>query len=332
MTVKSLSLGPRQVELELAVLVHRADGRHGLGALAVLADALGPELHPPAGEALQPVRVGHGDGDALARMGGGHVEGRAHGGGGLPGREAGAERLVGLRRPLADGRDVEAEHGGGQQPHVGEHRIAPADARMVFEEAHALGLQEIAQGVPAPGLAGLGQAEEQVLGQRLQARLLQGGEHGDGLHQGLARAAGLGDRHVARRGMGQLVQDPVEGGGVEIVEEVDPRALGEAARARHRVVPELRQGLPAEARPAGAEEHHVGGVLAQPGGGLPHGRKVVGGAGHVQQGQPARGVVLGKPLHGLADLAQGGLERRLLQAALPDAGGEGEIDRLLKGH
>src|SRR3712207_9346732 len=47
---KELVVGAREVELELAVLVDRPDGGHRLGALAVLADALGPELHPPAGE------------------------------------------------------------------------------------------------------------------------------------------------------------------------------------------------------------------------------------------------------------------------------------------
>ena len=41
---------------------------------------------------------------------------------------------------------------------------------------------------------------------------------------------------------------------VEIVEEVDARALGEAPGARHRIVLQLRQRLPAEARAAGAEE------------------------------------------------------------------------------
>ena len=42
-------------QLHLAVLVDRAERRERRGALAVLAEAFGPELHVPMREALEPV-------------------------------------------------------------------------------------------------------------------------------------------------------------------------------------------------------------------------------------------------------------------------------------
>ncbi len=124
----------------------------------------------------------------------------------------------------------------------------------------------------------------------------------------------------------------IEGDRVEVVEEVDAGALGEAPGPRNRVILELRQGLAAEARTAGAEEHHVGGTVAQPGGRLAHILQVIGRARHVQQRQPPRGIVLGEPLHGTADDRQGRVERGLRDPVAPDIGREGEVDRLLQGH
>src|SRR3954470_14846093 len=47
------------VELKLAVLVNGAEGADRRGAFAIFAEALGPELHIPFGEHLQPVGVSH---------------------------------------------------------------------------------------------------------------------------------------------------------------------------------------------------------------------------------------------------------------------------------
>ena len=54
-------------ELQLAVLIDRAERGDRRRALAVLAEALGPELHVPAREALEPVGIGHQDRDRSCR-------------------------------------------------------------------------------------------------------------------------------------------------------------------------------------------------------------------------------------------------------------------------
>ncbi len=184
------------------MLVDGPDRGDGLGSLAVLADALRPELDPPAGEALEAVRIAHRHGDVLAFQRHGDVERGSDGGRSVGRRGAGAERFVGIGRALADRRDVETEHGGRQKANIGEHGITAADPRVMLEERHALGLEEIAQGVAAAGLSRLRQAEEQVRGPRPQAGLVEGREHRDGLHQGLAGAArtSRSTRTASRRG------------------------------------------------------------------------------------------------------------------------------------
>ena len=101
-----------EVELQLAVLIDRADGGDGLRAFAVLAQAFGPELHPPAGEALEPVGIGHRHRDVLALERRGDRERRAERGRNVGRGRAAADRGVGFIRAPADGVDVEAEHGG----------------------------------------------------------------------------------------------------------------------------------------------------------------------------------------------------------------------------
>ncbi len=48
-----------EIELQLAVLIHRPESRDGSRALAALAQALAPKLGVPQGEALQAVGVRH---------------------------------------------------------------------------------------------------------------------------------------------------------------------------------------------------------------------------------------------------------------------------------
>src|SRR5215468_3203211 len=55
---EELVAGTGEIELQLAVLVDRSKRRDRGGALAVLAETLGPQLHVPAREALEPVRIG----------------------------------------------------------------------------------------------------------------------------------------------------------------------------------------------------------------------------------------------------------------------------------
>ena len=57
------------------------------------------------------------------------------------------------------------------------------------------------------------------------------------------------------------------GRGIEIVHEMHARRVAERADAAHADAGKLRQRLPAEARAAGAEHHHVGRAGAQPRGG-----------------------------------------------------------------
>ena len=89
------------------------------------------------------------------------------------------------------------------------------------------------------------------------------GERGGGLHQRLAGAAGLGDRDEARGRERQPLQQRAVGVGIEIVHEMQARAVAQRADALDGVAGELRQRLPAEARSAGAEDDHVGGAVAE---------------------------------------------------------------------
>ena len=136
-----LVAGTRDEELQLAVLVNRSERGHRRGALAVLAQALGPELHVPAREAFEPVGIGHHHGDALAaRLARSATASAAPT---AAGTSAGGRRsstgASAAAAPVRMAVDVEAEHGGGQQAHIGEHGKAAADAGVVVEHRNADG-------------------------------------------------------------------------------------------------------------------------------------------------------------------------------------------------
>ena len=57
MTVNELVVRAGVEQLQLRVLVDRPERAERRRALAVLAEALGPELHEPAREALEPVGI-----------------------------------------------------------------------------------------------------------------------------------------------------------------------------------------------------------------------------------------------------------------------------------
>src|SRR5436190_2073127 len=92
----------------LAVLIDGAQRRHRRRALALLAEAFGPELHPPFGEALEPVGIGHGDGDRFSAFAGGGGKGGAHRGRKFFRRLAGKQRRQRRARAGADCLGVEA--------------------------------------------------------------------------------------------------------------------------------------------------------------------------------------------------------------------------------
>ena len=73
-------------------------------------------------------------------------------------RGAGADRL-----------DVEPEDRGGQQPDIGQARIAPADARIVLEHLDRRP-EQIAQAIALAGLHALADAEEQFADTRSQVQ------------------------------------------------------------------------------------------------------------------------------------------------------------------
>ena len=122
---EQLVLRPGEIELLLRVLVDRPDRRDRLRALAVLAEALGPELHPPAREALEPVGIGHEHGDRLALHGEGEVERRARAPPGprRPRRRGTARR----RRPRRRG--SRRCRGRARRPAGGRHWSGPNSAR-----------------------------------------------------------------------------------------------------------------------------------------------------------------------------------------------------------
>ena len=134
-------------KLQLAMLVDRAKRTDRRRAFATLAKAFRPELHIPAGEALEPVGIAHQHRDAFA-ISAKAIESAAPTAAGTSAAglrfEHRRERHGGAAPYRAD---VEAEHGGGQQTHIGEHRETPADAGVVIEEGHAERREQIAQTV-----------------------------------------------------------------------------------------------------------------------------------------------------------------------------------------
>ena len=161
MTVNSLSRGPAMKScswLCWSTGPARGDRRR---ALAVLAEAFGPELHVPAREALEPVGIGHHHRDGLALM---------------RDRQRGADARR-ARRPVraspasasarggagADRVDVEAERCCRQEADIGQHREAAADTGIVLEHRD---LVFVAAATRRPlalaALGRLGEAEEKV--------------------------------------------------------------------------------------------------------------------------------------------------------------------------
>ena len=107
-------------QLQLRVLVDRPECAERRRAPARLAEALGPELHIPAREAFEPIGISHQHRDGPACVRRRDVERGAKRGRDLVRRIACEDR--GERHPGSgpEGRDVEAEDRGGQQPNIAQ--------------------------------------------------------------------------------------------------------------------------------------------------------------------------------------------------------------------
>ena len=108
-----------EIELELAVLVDRAERRDRRRPLAVLAEALAPELHIPGGEARQPVAIGQHDVRPHAAL-----LGEADGDGRTDGRREVACGAVGLEQRLDDALRAPSRSASTSRP-AGERRQKP---------------------------------------------------------------------------------------------------------------------------------------------------------------------------------------------------------------
>jgi hypothetical protein len=170
------------------VLVDRADGVDRRGALAVLAQALCPELAEPERSLAKGVGIGQEDRGGNAVMAGQRDRDRRPQRRGafhrFLGRQGGFENLVGA---LAHCLDIHAGKGRRQEPDQRQHRKAPADARVVVEASDVEFPRQAAQGI----VGGLGYDRE-AAGDSFRAdRVAKAFQAGEKLHHGLRRAAGL---------------------------------------------------------------------------------------------------------------------------------------------
>src|SRR5262245_771043 len=150
-------------QLQLAVLIDRPERRERRSPLTILAEALGPKLHVPMGQPLQPVAIGEQDADRFA------LAFRERN------RQRGAERWGHLRRrffrkyrregkatAFADRANIEAKHRGGQQADIGQRGITATDTRIVVKHRHAKFAEQIAQSVFLAGFGRLGDSQKEI--------------------------------------------------------------------------------------------------------------------------------------------------------------------------
>ncbi len=134
----------------------------------------------------------------------------------------------------------------------------------MIEHRNPVTTEQAAQAVAPARDRRLGDAEEQLRYLVGEAGAADRRQRRDDLHQRLAGAAGFRHRDEARRSERQTRQHPRIGVGIEIVHEVQARAVAQCAEPRHPAAGELRHRLAAEARPAGAEKDDVSGTGHQP--------------------------------------------------------------------
>ena len=325
--------GAVEKELQLAVLVDRADRRDRRHAPALLAEAFSPELHVPAGEALQPVAIAkhYVLGDA-ALFGVGNRDRRADGGRHIAGRGPVEDRLQGACGTAADFLGIETGNDGGDQAYIGERRKASADACIMLQEADIEGLEQLAQLVELAGDRRLAEAQHPVSDLFLHSGVLEGRQQRHRLDQGLARTAGFGDDDRAsglqrkrRKRVGQTI-------GIQIVEEVQARAIAEVAGNGKMPAAYLSQRLATEAGAACTEDDNVAGPFGEPGGGFGDLGQIVGALGQRQERQRAAFARLAQPDEPGLGSRQYGFVIVARQAGFADLDIETAIDRLLERH
>ena len=261
-------------------------------------------------EALQPIAIGHQHADRFALA----LRKRDRQRGADGGRHLRRRLLCQHRRQRKAGafahrRDVEAQHRRRQQTDIGERRIAPADAGIVIEHRHAIFAEQIAQAIRLAGLGRLADPQEDIRNARLQSLALDRRQGRDGLHQRFRGAAGFGDRDKARGRVRQPGKQRSEAVGVEIVDEMQLRRRAQCADARHGEARKLRQGLPAEAGAAGAEDNDVGCPVRELARGIPDRLQIAVRFRQAQQRQTAVGMAGAQPIKRAFCPRQSGFQR-----------------------
>src|SRR6185312_910275 len=214
-----------EIELKLAVLIDRTKCRDRRRPLALLAEALAPELHVPGGEARKPIAIGqhHAHLDAA-------FLGEADGDGGADRRREVQRRTRPEQRaydgPCAVAQRLHVEAAGKrrQEADIGQRRKPAADVGVVRKRGDRQGFAQVAQAVGGFA-ARLSEAKEQ----RGDAGIETSGTHrldgGDGLHQSLRRVARLGDDHETGGAEVEARKRAIERAGIEIVVEAGARAV-----------------------------------------------------------------------------------------------------------
>jgi hypothetical protein len=314
-----------EVELQLAVLVDRAERANRRRALSVLAQALGPELAVPQAEPGQPVDVRHqhrGGDPAMARQA--HGERGADGGGAVRGPGRGQGRLEHRPRAVAQRRRVEPGDHRRQQPDHRQGREPPADPRIVVEQREPPALGEAAQRV----VARLGDRDHLTADGGVADGAAQGREADRELRQGLGRAARLGDHQEAGAGQVDGAEQRRERGRIDVVHEVQPRS---PRRRPEALVGERVERRPAQARAAGAEHDHVAERLGEPRRDRAQPVHVVAPRRQAQQRQALVAVPAAQGVERARGGGQHGVELGVAEPAVADARGKAAVDLLVIG-
>ena len=290
---------------------HRGGPDPHLGAVQVhaLAQALGPELPVPVGQVVETIRIGQHHRDAAASQPAQVVQDRAQVGGVAHQLRAGGPGGHG-RGPAREAVHVDAQQGGGQESHGGQHREAAA---------HPVGHREAGQAVlvgdPAQGAFGsVGGHQHSFAIPRLPRAGAQPFPKNQEAGHGLGRVPTLGDHVHQRLARVQGLQQGPHSLRVDVVQDVQARLfLGPAIGGAQRGV----QGDQAQGRAADAQDHQVGEASFQAAGAGLQLASVL--SRQIVEGQRARGAPLRQPRVQGAHL--GSVAGRGLQAEWPVSSG-----------
>jgi hypothetical protein len=152
----------------------------------------------------------------------------------------------------------------------------------MVEHGDAMTGKEVTEPVALARDGGLGDAEKELRHAIGQCRRPYRRQRGNRLHQGFGGRTGLRHCDETCRHERHARQELRIGVAIEIVHEVQARAVAQQPDPRHRVAGKLRQRLSAEARPAGAEKHDVGCALREAPRGIGNCRDIIGAFGEPQ--------------------------------------------------